>query len=547
MELFVLLCAAPVVWSYGSGLVSESCFDMTPHHSGSPQTTKSLFTISTEQSSFTPGEDVKVSLQGSGSGSFRGFLLEAREPGGQSAVGSFLNVAVSHSSASPKTNIQVTWKPNPAETIKTVQFQASFVQSYRTFWVGVKSPVLSLNDSTRSSSTAAPSSDTISRTGCGASKLCFSQPSGCDPASSFQCYFMSARVLSPDGSGVRYEVTGSADGYVAFGFSDDQRMGNDDIYICGVDGQGGVGVQRAFSTGPTAPDVQPLGNVSDVKTRLQDGVLSCSFTSRNPISIQRSSSSKSYLLLAYGASSNGKIQMHQRAFSSSQKVDVSAPAVVQRDGKVQIIRAHGALMLMAWMTSAPLGMMGARLRTGVRGRKLFGRELWFLVHVSVMSITVATTIIAFILAFSFVSGWAAGAHSVLGCLVLILALIQPTLALMRCGPQHPWRFLFNWAHSFIAASLKLLAVAAIFTGVQMVDSSSDRWLMKVMGGFAAWEALLYGLLDLKGRWRKSRADGSDHLDSNTARADVLLLILYLAGNLSFLICLLTGIGQMSYP
>lgn len=35
---------------------------------------------------------------------------------------------------------------------------------------------------------------------------------------------MSARVLSPDGSGVRYDMTGTTDGYIAFGFSDDQRM-----------------------------------------------------------------------------------------------------------------------------------------------------------------------------------------------------------------------------------------------------------------------------------------------------------------------------------
>ncbi|KAK5612544.1 hypothetical protein CRENBAI_012029, partial [Crenichthys baileyi] len=363
VEVFLgFLCSHGPLDVYASdllSLVSDSCVDMSPHHSGSPQTTTSPFTVSTEQSSFRPGEDVKVSLQAPASSPFMGFLLEAREPGGQSAVGSFVvssgsarllscfqrpNTAVSHTSASIKTNIQVTWKPDSAGNIKSVQFQASFVKSYKTFWVGLKSPVLSLmnDDHTDSSSTSLPSSNSISSAGCGASKVCISQPADCDPASSSQCYFMSARLLSPGGPAVRYEITGTADGYVAFGFSDDQTMGNDDIYICGIDSTGLVEVQHAFSTGRTAPQVQPLGNVSDVRALVQNGVLSCSFTSKNPISTQRSSgfSSMFYLLFAYGARSNGITQMHTDTFISSQRINISAPDVVQTDEKVHIIQAH---------------------------------------------------------------------------------------------------------------------------------------------------------------------------------------------------------------
>ncbi|XP_014882085.1 putative ferric-chelate reductase 1 [Poecilia latipinna] len=86
--LLVLIWAAPAARCYPSGLVSASCADMTPNHRGSPQTAAAPFTVSAEWSSPTSGGQVKVSLQGSGP--FTGFLLEAREPGGQSAVGSFL-------------------------------------------------------------------------------------------------------------------------------------------------------------------------------------------------------------------------------------------------------------------------------------------------------------------------------------------------------------------------------------------------------------------------------------------------------------------------
>ncbi|XP_043952078.1 putative ferric-chelate reductase 1 isoform X2 [Gambusia affinis] len=467
--LLVLTWAAPAARCYPSGFVSESCADMTPNHSAAPQTAATPFTVSAERSDPAPGGQVTVSLQGPSSGPFTGFLLEAREPGGLPAVGSFLlgsdparlltcfqkpNSAVSHSSASPKTNIQVTWQPDPDRTVGAVQFHASFVQNYRTFWVGVKSPVLSLNGSRAADAGTQPPGPTpISNDGCGSTKLCFSQPPNCNPSISSNCFFTSAKLLTPPESGVRYELSGPGEGYIAFGWSDDQKMGNDDIYICGLSSAGNVDVQRAFSVGRKAPNVQPKGDISDIQTSNQNGVLTCTFTSKNNIftssSTNFSSNTLFYMLLAYGPSANGIIMEHQKAYSSSQQVALTSPAVIQSDGKEPMIRAHGCLMLLAWMTLGPLGMMVARYLRRSSKVKMFGKDLWFVVHVSMMSFTVATTIIAFILAFSYLGGWEYGVHPVLGCLVLTLALIQPILALMRCTPQHPRRFLFNWAHFVI--------------------------------------------------------------------------------------------------
>lgn len=64
----------------------------------------------------------------------------------------------------------------------------------------------------------------ITSAACGVTKLCFSQPASCDPAANSKCYFMSAVALSPTAAAVRYEMTGPSDGYVSFGFSDDQMM-----------------------------------------------------------------------------------------------------------------------------------------------------------------------------------------------------------------------------------------------------------------------------------------------------------------------------------
>ncbi|KAG9351103.1 hypothetical protein JZ751_024993 [Albula glossodonta] len=43
---------------------------------------------------------------------------------------------------------------------------------------------------------------------------------------------------------------------------------------------------------------------------------------------------------------------------------------------------------------------------------------------------------------------------------------------------------------------RLEQVAAIFTGLSIIDRTSDMWVLKVMGGFVGWEALLYLLQEL---------------------------------------------------
>ncbi|XP_049889937.1 putative ferric-chelate reductase 1 [Epinephelus moara] len=579
--VLLLVRIAPLVLCYSSGQVMDSCEDMQPHHFGlRPQTESTPFTVTTDHSSYRIGEEVKVQLQAPASTPFIGFLLQAREIGGWSTVGSFTlttgaaqllpcsqrrNSAVSHTSESSKTSIQVTWRSEASEDAKNIQFRASFVQNYRTFWVNVTSPVITfMNDRTdgfpslpatptkTSSSTSTTMRTTthqpatpinISSADCGVTKVCFSQPSNCDPNASADCYFMSAMMLSPRDPVFHYEMKGPSDGYISFGFSDDQMMGEDDIYICGISSDGLVQLQHAFSTGQTAPKALPLGNVSDVRASVQDGVISCSFTSMNSISPQWTTGFNRtyYLMFAHGPSSDGRIQFHTGTFISTDKVDISRPRLVRKAGWPYIIKAHGALMLIAWMTTGSLGMMVARyLKEVTKRQKLCGKDVWFLIHLAVMSMTVAATIIAFILSFSYVKAWSGGAHAVLGCLVMIISFLQPILALLRYGPQHPWRFLFNWSHALTAVTIKALAVAAILTGLKLTDSTLDQLLMKVMGGMVGWEALFYILLDVRLKWK---VNSTDPVESELKTVDVLLMALFFLGNLTFLVTLLVGIGM----
>lgn len=57
-----------------------------------------------------------------------------------------------------------------------------------------------------------------------------------------------------------------------------------------------------------------------------------------------------------------------------------------------------------------------------------------------------------------------------------------------------WNVYFLWNHT----------VAAIFTGLSIIDNTTNSWLMCVMGGFVAWEAIFYTLLELFSRWKKNK-------------------------------------------
>ncbi|KAG7275134.1 hypothetical protein CRUP_024700, partial [Coryphaenoides rupestris] len=291
------LLVLPAVRGYSSGLVSTACGSMTPSHRGAAaQTTPSPFNVTTDVTTFQDGDNITVRLQSTGSTPFWGFMLQAREVGGETPLGSF---TVTGGAAQLLTCSQ---EPSPI-----LSYSGLLPNATPTSIGTTASSVGSLTTSMLS----------ISSDGCGVTKVCFSKPLNCNPAVDRACYFMSAAVSTPpSGPVVQFEMKGPSSGYIAFGFSDDQQMGNDDIYICVLDTNGLVQVQHAFSTGKHKPDTLPLA------------------------------------------------------------------------------------------------------------------------HLSLMSLTVLASSIAFIVIFSYVRGWSGGAHPILGCLVMILAFVQPLGALFRCGPDH---------------------------------------------------------------------------------------------------------------
>ncbi|XP_069497783.1 putative ferric-chelate reductase 1 isoform X2 [Ambystoma mexicanum] len=448
------------VHCYPNGKVNVACESMMPNHRADPQTSQAPYSISVSNTVFSPGDKITVTLQANVGSTFKGFLLQAQTVGGNAIVGSFdvsdssaqtlqcnnmVNSAVSHTSATSKTRISVVWTA-PSGSSQTL-FRATFVQSAPIFWTQVESQALLQSQ--------------ISNDTCGTEKFCLSNSTGCSPADA-SCFFMSVAQLSR--GGYTLEMSGASDGYVAIGFSDDKIMGNDDIYIC-VLNAGKIYIERGSSTIQKTVNQNGLVSLQSNATSFQNGVIKCSFTIENNIRTPDGNSNSSYyVFLARGSAPNGIIQKHnQIPLISSKKVDLSPVSQEQLSPSSSAFstsaKVHGALMLIAWMTTGSIGMLFARYLKGSAKSLVFGKAVWFQVHQALMGLTVAATIIAFIIIFADSQGWkyGAGAHPHLGCIVMILSFFQPIIAFFRPDPKDSRRMYFNVFHAVNALVIKVLA------------------------------------------------------------------------------------------
>jgi hypothetical protein len=151
----IFLFFAPSINAYSSGAPCSQIDDLEPGH-GSAQNTAAPYWIQLGASCYTPGVSVSVTL--TGQQSLRGFVLQARgncPHNKDSRTGAFNeqssdfknqcpddHSSITHRSSSSKTQIVANWATLD-DSFGAVQFVATVVQQYNTFWVQeVKSAVL---------------------------------------------------------------------------------------------------------------------------------------------------------------------------------------------------------------------------------------------------------------------------------------------------------------------------------------------------------------------------------------------------------------------
>ncbi|KAF4117120.1 putative ferric-chelate reductase 1 isoform X2 [Onychostoma macrolepis] len=582
LAIFGTLCLTSIN-GYKNGKVEKSCESMMPEHHSQPNTTASPYTLTANASKFSPGDNIRVTL--SGSERFEGFLIQARDatnPDGL-AIGSFTLVdpaisqrltcnsiagsAVSHTSNAKKTEIQVIWKA-PSNAPPTVQFLATVLAHYKIFWLKLPGPVISQGDVTP----APPRSTTVMSTnsastsilpqpftseGCGKSKSCLNDPVSCNPSVDTNCFFLSYSTL---GQTVSFELSGPAQGYISFALSKDEWMGDDDAYLC-INDEGRVSVEAAHTTGRTYPEVSSKSVLTDVGWRVSNGVIQCKFsrsiyTPQDPVRVSLNNSY--YLFVAHGTAEYGMIHKHTRQplISSHHQIITGPPEILTGSRSPQLMKYHGALMLIAWMLAGSTGkLMAAYFKPDWPEQTLFGQKIWFQVHRMLMSLTVLLTAVGFAFPFIYRGKWStrAGAHPYLGCTVMILAFCQPIMAAFRPAPDSSWRWIFNWLHWGVGNAAEIIAVVSMFFGIRQQSLLLPYpWTTGVLSAFVVWTIVLKLVLKLHGVIRKGSGK-EDELpvlsniseDANwDTKFRMAVLAVFVIGNSAFCISLLTSIGDI---
>ncbi|XP_036621804.1 ferric-chelate reductase 1 [Trichosurus vulpecula] len=583
LGIWVLLQLISPVANYANGKVSEACHTMVPGHGYTPQSDP-IHKITLNQTKFIPGDTITVTLSGP---RFKGFLIEARnaEDLDGSPIGSFTLIdkevsqlltcdhkegsAVSHTSSSKKTQIQVYWNaPNTAN--HSVQFLATVVEKYKIYWVKIPGLILYSSNAhpfTISQTTTVPSptsspitnlKKSFSTLDCGKKKFCIRNPVNCEPGNEYHCFFLS---FERENHSVLIEMSGPNEGYLSFALSHDQWMGDDDGYIC-IHEDDTVRIHPSHVIGRSHPVLDSSATLEAMAWRLADGVIQCSF--RRNISLPGSKrfdlDQKYYIFLANGATNDGQIYKHsQQPLITSEKHDVTDhPKNIGGSRSPLLLKFHGAFMFVAWMTTGSIGVLIARFFKPVWPKAfLFGEAAWFQVHRILMLSTSGLTTVGFILPFIYRKGWSheAGYHPYLGCIVMILAVLQPLLAVFRPPSHDPRRQIFNWTHWGTGTAARIIAVAAIFLGMDLpglnLPSPGKTYTMIA---FVAWHVGAEILLEIHAYQltRKVEILEDDRIQIlqsfTTAEAEghafkKVVLVIYFCGNVAFLFIFLSTIGR----
>lgn len=123
-----------------------------------------------------------------------------------------------------------------------------------------------------------------------------------------------------------------------------------------------------------------------------------------------------------------------------------------------LVLIHGSFMIVAWIGATAIGTFSARFVKKLWiGKKMFGKDIWFIIHQVSMSLTWILTITAVIIIWIDVGEWNTSPHSVLGIIATSLCFIQPLTAFFRPKPDDDARPIFNFMHGSVGKLAHMLA------------------------------------------------------------------------------------------
>jgi hypothetical protein len=355
--------------------------------------------------------------------------------------------------------------------------------------------------------------------GCGKSKGCYRNPPGCREES---CDAVVTWRETDDKKHIEFEMSADTDGWVALGLSDDKTMGGDDVMECVWNkSKSAVDIRQSKNTDKTNRIQYHLNDLSHVEWSRSKGRLRCQFYRSHTTTIL---DKMNHLLLARGpVSDNGTklrhcLEPNKYPFITPDKVSLVGKKVdLTHTARYPLVKAHGCLMLIAWMMCASTAILLAKYYKRMwPNRKWCGVDVWFAVHRGLMLTCLLCTIIAFILIFVHVGGYSKmpdypeKAHPPLGICTMILCLLNAIVAIFHCKPSSKYRPIFNWFHWLFGTVAFVLQVPTIFIGLNLHKAFVPSWATWIITAFVLFHLIVELLLEIHGclnaRKQKRRDD-----------------------------------------
>lgn len=352
---------------------------------------------------------------------------------------------------------------------------------------------------------------------CGTSKGCFGMPSECEKSNSCKMMVTYTKVSS----GYRFEIMGPAStGYVAAGLSEDAKMGEDSVMAC-RNLNGVMDVVMAHNSGKSNALLSELKSsriLTEINTLLVDEKLYCKFVRRAKTEIMDTTfdleNDRYHIMLAMGPASSSSLVYHKDKQVSSGTVSVSQYEYVAVVSDL-FITLHASLMVGAWVCAASCGIIIARYykKTWLKSQ-CCGIDQWFHLHRLFMGLTWGMTMTALGLIIYYLNGWTTidprnNPHAILGIISTGLCFIQPFMALCRCAPNHKRRPVFNWLHWLVGNCAQILAITAIFFGLDLVHA--PEWTTFILIIFIAFHCLVHLILSVGQCVSDSRAENGNNV------------------------------------
>ncbi|KAH6941307.1 hypothetical protein HPB50_016080 [Hyalomma asiaticum] len=323
--------------------------------------------------------------------------------------------------------------------------------------------------------------------GCGVTKGCFGLPDGCIPQG--DCEVMVSYIAEEDG--YHFELTGPADKdqmYIAAGISETNKMELTSVIEC-LRMADKTSIRESWNSQGTTNNVmqQTTEGITFGSHGVTDGVLKCAWvrkavTTVNAVTFDLAKT-KYFVLAAKGqlVPPDTKIYHEKRAASKETLSFGEKRLAKGGSDRDPLILVHGNMMIIAWLYLVSLAIMIARnFKPSWEGSMIMGDKVWF---------------------------FSGNLHPILGVTAVVLGVFQPIMALFRCHPEEPNRYIFNWMHWGNGNTAHLFSVTTIVfaTGLKKANLGGSKWFLPVLALFVTFYVIIQLVLQIQRSMTQSAA------------------------------------------